>query len=181
MVSGDVLQELCSIKQAVARLVDGHALIEKPVTSCLIILQQIDSNAERKKSRIWKWSREGRLNPFWLNDDDKGDYVFKEEMLELAHSTEMLATRPDEPLENIFCFFYLLCGRNVSIRKRGFYEIECLFQHHCHFRENQELREKYSSGKVRGRDGRVLYGTKLEAEREFYTELDVPDLDYKRP
>ena len=27
----------------------------------------------------------------------------------------------------------------------------------------------------------MLYGSKLEAERERYMELDVPDLDFKRP
>ena len=28
---------------------------------------------------------------------------------------------------------------------------------------------------------RVLYGSKLEAERELYMELDLPDLPHKRP
>ena len=37
------------------------------------------------------------------------------------------------------------------------------------------------SEKVRGCDGRVLYGSKIEAEREVYMELDVPDLKFKRP
>ena len=27
----------------------------------------------------------------------------------------------------------------------------------------------------------MLYGSKLEAERDFYMELDVPDWDFKRP
>ena len=43
------------------------------------------------------------------------------------------------------------------------------------------MREKICPGKVRGRDGRVLHGSKLEAERELYMELDLPDLSHKRP
>ena len=43
------------------------------------------------------------------------------------------------------------------------------------------MREKICPGKVRGRDGRVLYGSKLEAEREVYMELDLPELSHKRP
>ena len=27
----------------------------------------------------------------------------------------------------------------------------------------------------------MLYGSRLEAERDFYMELDVPDLKFKRP
>ena len=55
------------------------------------------------------------------------------------------------------------------------------FQRDCRFRADQRFRAKYCPGKDRGRDGRVLYGSKLEAEREFYMELDVPYLDFKRP
>ena len=55
------------------------------------------------------------------------------------------------------------------------------FQRDCHFRADQRFREKHFPGKFRDRDGRVLYGSKLEAEREVYMELDVPDSDFKRP
>ena len=34
---------------------------------------------------------------------------------------------------------------------------------------------------MRGKDARVLFGVKLEKEREQYMELDVPDLCYKHP
>ena len=30
---------------------------------------------------MWKWLREGRQNPLLPADDDKGGYVFTEEML----------------------------------------------------------------------------------------------------
>ena len=55
------------------------------------------------------------------------------------------------------------------------------FQRKCHFRAHQRFREKYCPGKVRGCNGRVLYGSKLEADCEFYMEFDVPDLDFERP
>ena len=67
------------------------------------------------------------------------------------------------------------------MRARGLYELQRDFQRECHLRADQQFREKYCPGKVRGRDGRVLYGAKLEAEREFYMELHIPDLDIKRP
>ena len=63
----------------------------------------------------------------------------------------------------------------------GVYELKRQFQRDCHFRADQQFREKHCPGKVRGRDGRVLYCSKIEAEREVYMELDVPDLDFKRP
>ena len=55
------------------------------------------------------------------------------------------------------------------------------YQRDCHLRIDQRFRERYCPGKVWGRDARVLYGVKLEKEREQYMELDVPDLIYKRP
>ena len=67
------------------------------------------------------------------------------------------------------------------MRTRGLYELKRHFQRDCHFRADQRFRGKHCPGKVRGRDGRVLYGSRLEAEREVYMELDVPDLDFKRP
>ena len=65
------------------------------------------------------------------------------------------------------------------MRTRGLYELRRHFQRDCHFRADQRLREKICPGKVRGRDGRVFYGSKLEVERELYMELDLPDLSHK--
>ena len=67
------------------------------------------------------------------------------------------------------------------MRTRGLYELKRYFQRDCHFRADQRYREKHCPGKFRGRDGRVLYGAILEAEWELYMELEVPDLDFKRP
>ena len=49
---------------------------------------------------MWKWSPEGRQNPLLPAGDDKGGYVFTEEMLEMAPFAKLFATGPDEPLKN---------------------------------------------------------------------------------
>ena len=67
------------------------------------------------------------------------------------------------------------------MKSRRLYELKRHYQRDCHLRIDQRFRERYCSGKVRGKDARVLYGVKLEKEREQYMELDVPDLCYKRP
>ena len=67
------------------------------------------------------------------------------------------------------------------MRTRGLYELKRHFQRDCHFRADQRFREKHCPGKVRGRNGRVLYGSRLEAERDVYMELNVPGSDSKRP
>ena len=105
-------------------------------------------------------------------------------MLELAPFApfaEVFATGPDDPLNKRYCFYCMLCKRNISMRTRGLYELKRHFQRDCLFRADHRLREKICPGKVRGRDGRVLYGSRLEAERELYMELDLPDLSHKIP
>ena len=182
IVGGDVVEEPCSSRQADARLASGAESVERPRTDSLKTLKQIKSSQKKKKkSHSCKWSREGRLNPLLPSGDDRGGYVFTEEMLELAPFAKVFATGPEDPLENKYCFYCMLCRRNISMRTRGLFELKRHFQSDCHLRADQRFREKYCPGKVRGRNGRVLYGSKLEAEREFYMELDVPDLDFKRP
>ena len=178
---GDVPDEPCSSRQADERLAMGIGSSERPETDSLKTLQQIKSSQKKKKLRSCKWSREGRLNPLLPCGDDKGGYVFTEEMLELAPFAKVYATGPDDPLENKYCFYCMLCRRNISMRTRGLYELKRQFQQDCHFLADQQFREKHCPEKVRGRDGRVLYGSKLEAEQKLYMELDVPDLDFKRP
>ena len=118
---------------------------------------------------------QGQLNALLPSGDDKAGYVLTQEMLELAFFTKVFATGHEDPLENKYCFYCMLCRRNISMRTRGLYELERHFQRDCHFRADQRFREKYCPGKVGGRDGRRLYGSRLEAEREFCMELDVPD------
>ena len=179
---GELLQEPCSSKQADSRLAAGHVGPEKPGSDSLKTLHEIKRSEKKKRqSKMWKWSREGRQNPLLPAGDDKGGYVFTEEMLELAPFAKVFATGPDDPLKNRYSFYCMLCKRNISMRTRGLYELKRHFQRDCHFRADQRLREKICPGKVRGRDGRVLYGSKLEVEREVYMELDLPELSHKRP
>ena len=62
------------------------------------------------------------------------------------------------------------------MRTRGLYELKRHFQQDCHFRADQRLRDKICPGKVRGRDRRVLYGSKLEAECKVYMDLNLAEL-----
>ena len=180
---GGLLQEPCSSRQADARLAMEQVGGEKAGSDSSKTLHEIrrDERKKKKKSKMWKWSREGRQNPLLPAANDKGGYVFTEEMLELAPFAKVFATGPEDPLNNRFSFYCMLCKRNISMRTRGLYELKRHFQRDCHFRADQRLREKICPGKVRGRDGRVLYGSKLEAEREVYMELDLPELSHKRP
>ena len=157
MVKGDVVDEPCSSRQADARLAMGMEGSEKPGTDSRKTLQQIKSS-QKKKSHSCKWSREVRLNPLLPSGDVKGGYVFTEEMLELAPFTKVFATVLEDPLENRYCFYCMLCRRNNSTRTRGFYELKRHFQKEYNFRVGQRFREKYCPGKVRARDGRLLYG-----------------------
>ena len=177
IVGGGNAEEPCSSRQADARLALESESNERPGTDSLKTLQQIKSSQKKKKSYSCKWSREGRMNPLLPSGDDKGGYVFTEDMLELAPFTKVFATGPENPLENKYCFYSMLCRRKISMRTRGLYELKRHFQRDYHFRADQWFREKHCPG----RDERVLYASRLEAEREVYMELDVPDLDFKRP
>ena len=181
IVGGDLVEEPCSSRQADVRLTLGTESSERPGTDSLKTLQQIKSSQKKEKSHSCRCSREGRLNPLLPSGDDKGGYVYTEQILELAPFAKTFATGPEDLLENKYCFYCMLCRRNLSMRTRGFCELKRHFQRDCHFRADQRFREKYCPGKVRGRDGRVLYGSKLEAEREVYLELNVPELEFKRP
>ena len=98
---GELLQEPCSSKQADARLAAEHLGGEKPGSDSLKILQEIKRGENKKRqSKMWKWSREGRQDPLLPAGDDKGGYVFTEEMLELAPFAKVFATGPDDPLNN---------------------------------------------------------------------------------
>ena len=95
------MQEPCSLKQADARFTAERVSGEKPGSDSLKTLEEIKRGEKKKRqSKMWKWSREGRQNPLFPAGDDKGGYVFTEEMLELALFAKMFATGPDDPLKN---------------------------------------------------------------------------------
>ena len=177
----DRLQQPCSSRQADAALSFSQTEVnEFNDTDSLKTLGQIRSDV-RKKGELYKWSREGRPNPISPSGSDGSGYVFTEEMLELAPFAKVFATGPENPLKNRHCFYCMLCRRNVSMRSRGLYELKRHFQREHHLRADQRCRARYHPSKVRGSDGRTLYGSKLEAERELFMHLDVPELDHKRP
>ena len=180
-LDSDQLQQPCSSRQADAVLGFSRTEVtEFNDTDSLKTLGQIRSDV-RKKCELYKWSREGRPNPISPSGSDGGGYVFTEEMLELAPFAKVFATGPENPLKNRHCFYCMLCRRNVSMRSRGLYELKRHFQREHHLRADQRFRARYYPSKVRGSDGRTLYGSKLEAERELFMHLDVPELDHKRP
>ena len=180
-LDSDQLQQPCSSRQADAVLGFSRTEVNDfNDTDSLKTLGQIRSDV-RKKGELYKWSREGRPNPISPSGSDGGGYVFTEEMLELAPFAKVFATGPENPLKNRHCFYCMLCRRNVSMRSRGLYELKRHFQREHHLRADQRFRARYYPSKVRGSDGRTLYGSKLEAERELFMHLDVPELDHKRP
>jgi len=178
---GDVSQQPCSSRQADAALGFSQTEVtEINDTDSLKTLGQIPSDA-RIKCELYKWSREGRPNPISPSGSDGGGYVFTEEMLEVAPFAKIFATGPENPLKNRHCFYCMICRRNVSMKSRGLYELKRHFQREHHLRADQRFRARYHPSKVRGSDGRTLYGSKLEAEKELFMHLDVPELDHKRP
>ena len=98
-------------------------------------------------------------------------------MFEISSFSKVFATGPDYPLENKNCFYCMFCRRNISMRTRGLYELKRQYQKGCHLRVDQIFREQHCLGKVRGRDRRMLYESKQEAESDLYMELDVPNLE----
>ena len=67
------------------------------------------------------------------------------------------------------------------MKSRGLYELKRHFQREHHLRADQRFRARYHALKARGSDEGTLYGSKLEAEKEFFMHLVVPELDHKRP
>ena len=176
---GDHSQQPCSSRQADAAL--GFARTEVTEfndTDSLKTLGQIRSDA-RKKCELYRWSRKGQPKPVSPSGSDGGVYVFTEEMLEVAPFAKIFVTGPENPLKNRHCFYCMLCRRNVSMKSRGLYELKRHIQREHHLRADQRFRARYHPSKVRGSDGRTLYGSKLEAEKELFMHLDVPELDHK--
>ena len=178
---GDLSQQPYSSRQVDAALDFSRTEVTAiNDTDSLKTLGQIRSDA-RKKGELYRWSREGRPNPILPSGSDGGGYVFTQEMLEIAPFAKVFATGPENPLKNRHCFYCIICGRNVSMKSRGLYELERHFQREHHLRADQRFRARYHRSKVGGSYERTLYGSKLEAEKELFMHLEVPELDHKRP
>ena len=90
----------CGSREADSQVVEGHLGSEKQGTGSFKTFQEIKSNEKKKKSRMWKWSREGPMNPLLPSGDIRGGFVFTEEMLEPAFFVKVFARGPNDPLEN---------------------------------------------------------------------------------
>ena len=131
VAGGESLQEPCSSRQPDARLAAKQVGGEKPCSDSLKTLQVIKRGEKKKRqSKMWKWSREGRQHPLLSASDDKGGYVFMEEMLRVATFAKVFATGPVDPLSNRYCLYCMLCKRNISMKTRGLYELK----RHFHFK-----------------------------------------------
>ena len=127
-LAGDLSQQPCSSRQADAALDFSRTEVtENNDMDSLKTLGQIRSDA-RKKGELYRWSREGRLNPISPSGSVGGGYVFTEEMLEIAPFAKIFATGPENPLKNRYCFYCMIRRRNVSMKSRGLYELKLHFQ-----------------------------------------------------
>ena len=103
-LAGDLSQQPCSSRQADAALgFSRREVTEINDTDSLKTLGQIRSDA-RKKCELYRWSREGRLNPISPSGLDGDGYFFTEEMLKIAPFAKIFATGPENPLKNRHCF-----------------------------------------------------------------------------
>ena len=102
-------------------------------------------------------------------------------MLEIAPLAKIFAIEPENPLKSRHCFYCMICRKNVSKKSQRLYEMKRHFQREHHLRADQRFRARYHPSKIRGSDGRTLYGSRLEAEMELFMHLDVPELDQNRP
>ena len=75
----------------------------------------------------------------------------------------------------------MICKRNIWLKSRGLYEPKRPFQREQHLRADQRFRAPYQPSKVRSSNGCNFYGSKLEAEKDLFMHLDVPDLQHKWP
>ena len=67
------------------------------------------------------------------------------------------------------------------MKSRGLYELKSHLQREQHLKAGQRFRARYHTTKVCGSNGRTLYGSKLEAEKDLLMHFDVPNLEYRRP
>ena len=133
-VAGDLSQQPCSSRQADSALDFSRTEVTKiNDTDSLKRLGQVRSDAG-KKCELYRWSREGRPNPISPSGLDGSGYVFTEEMLEIAPFAKIFATGPENPLKDRYCFYCMICRRNVSMKSRGLSELKRHFQREHHLR-----------------------------------------------
>ena len=159
-------QELCSSRHAEQAFSSMPVVHDKSGTDSLKTLKEIRTELVKEANNPFRWSRKGPPNPLPKCGEESAGYVFTDKMLALAPFAKVFATGPEDPLNIGHCFFCMLCKKNISMKSRGLYELKRHCQSDCYLPIDQRFRERYCPGKVRGRDARVLYGVKLEKERE---------------
>ena len=115
-------QEQCSSRQADEALSSVPVGYDKSGTDSLKTLKEIKTELVKKANNPFRWSRKGRPKPLPKCGEESGGYVFTEEMLALAPFAKVFATGPEDPLKNRYCFFCMLCKKNISMKSRGLYE-----------------------------------------------------------
>ena len=111
-------QEPCSSRQADEALSSVPIVCDKSGTDSLKTLEEKKTELVEKANNPFQWSRKGRPNPLSRCGEERGGYVFTEEMLALAPFAKVFATGPEEPLRNRHCFFCMLCKKNISMKSR---------------------------------------------------------------
>ena len=139
-------QEPCSNPKADEALSSVPVVYKKNGTDSLKTLKKIQADLAKKVNKPFRWSREGRLNYLPKCGEERGGYIFTEEMLTNALFEKVFATGPEDPLMSKHCFFCMLCKNNISMESRGLYELKRHYQ--GDLRIGQRFRERYCPGKV---------------------------------
>ena len=110
---GEVLQEPFSSKQGDGRLA-ANVGGEIPGSDSLKTLQEIRrSEKQKRQSKMWKWSREGRQNPLLPAGDDKGAMFLLKRCSSWRHLLKCL--RQDRMIPSrIDISFIVCCARKTS-------------------------------------------------------------------
>ena len=132
-----------------------------------------------KKTDRFKLSREGPPNP--IHDTEKYQilWVFAEKMLQCVLSAKLFSTGPENLMENFQKFRCMICQIIVSLQSHRIHEIKRHYQSRVHLCQNQRYRERKFLHAVRGKDARVLYGTRFPDERKICMDFDVPEMGHK--
>ena len=99
IISGRALEEPSSSRQAVDRSVEKCTANEKSRSNGLKTVQQIKCSEKKKKARMWKWSRKGRLNPYCPVVMKRVNMFLRKVFWKLPHLLKCLPRDLRDPLE----------------------------------------------------------------------------------
>ena len=93
-------QEPCSSCQVNEASSSVPVVYDKGGTASLKTLKEMKTELVKKANNPFRWSRKGGPNPVPKCGEESGVYVFREEMLALAHFANVFATGPEDALKN---------------------------------------------------------------------------------